>query len=131
LRRSAFYGIKVFGQVVADDVFGDVYMIPLNDIIDDIKTTMNATVVRLPETLREVGEIAIKSLQRGPVEALSEPDSKDTNDPTIKVTAEQTRGTSSVAADMSDDSLDLESHLQQLPSRSEDLNDFSQDGTRL
>jgi hypothetical protein len=122
--------IKVFGHVVADDVFGDVYMIPLHDIINDIKTTMNATVVRLPKTIREVGNIATENFRRALAESVSEPDSDDKNDPPIKVTAEQTKGTS-VAAGMSDDSLDLDPYLQQLPSRSENLNDFGQDDNRL
>ena len=59
--------ISVYGQVVADDIFGDVYMIPLIDIINDIKTSTGAAAVRLPASLTELGEMLSK--QRGREEA--------------------------------------------------------------
>jgi len=59
--------ISVYGQVVADDIFGDVYMISLPDIMDDIKTLTGAAGVRLPRSLKELQELL--SNQRGREEA--------------------------------------------------------------
>jgi hypothetical protein len=42
-RSTTFYG-----QVVCDDIFGDVYVVPLVDILDDIKEVLNASKVSLP-----------------------------------------------------------------------------------
>jgi len=59
--------ISVYGQVVADDIFGDVYMISLTDIMDDIKTLTGAAGARLPRSLKELQELL--SNQRGREEA--------------------------------------------------------------
>jgi hypothetical protein len=42
--------VTVFGQVVADDSLGDVYMVPLCDILEDVKQLFNAREARLPES---------------------------------------------------------------------------------
>lgn len=39
---------EVYGHVVATDIFGDAYVIPLVDTFDDIKECMGATSVELP-----------------------------------------------------------------------------------
>ncbi|KAI4941416.1 hypothetical protein J4E86_010448 [Alternaria arbusti] len=59
--------ISAYGQVVADDIFGDVYMIPLSDIIDDIKVLTRAAAIRLPESLMELEHMLSK--KRGREEA--------------------------------------------------------------
>jgi RNase P subunit RPR2 len=46
--------ITVFGQVVADDTLGDVYVVPLSDILDDIKHVFEAQGARLPESSSEI-----------------------------------------------------------------------------
>ncbi|CAN9270455.1 unnamed protein product [Alternaria alternata] len=53
--------VTVFGQVVADDSLGDVYMVPLCDILEDVKQLFNAREARLPESNSEVDSI----LRRG------------------------------------------------------------------
>ncbi|KAF1850914.1 uncharacterized protein K460DRAFT_328285 [Cucurbitaria berberidis CBS 394.84] len=45
--------ITVYGQIVADDVFGHVYMIPLRDILHDITQTMQVAAARLPVSISE------------------------------------------------------------------------------
>ena len=57
-----------YGQVVADDIFGDVYMIPLSDIIDDIKVLTRAAAIRLPATLRELEARLLKKRGREEVD---------------------------------------------------------------
>ena len=49
--------ITVFGHVVADDSLGDVYMVPLCDILDDIKHVLGAQGARLPESNSEISTI--------------------------------------------------------------------------
>ena len=39
----------VFGHAVASDVFGDIYVIPMDKILDDIKTTLDASLVCLSD----------------------------------------------------------------------------------
>ncbi|KAF2823930.1 hypothetical protein CC86DRAFT_408947 [Ophiobolus disseminans] len=46
--------VRVFGHVAADDAFGDVYMVPLVDILEDIKKELSARDVRLPESTSEI-----------------------------------------------------------------------------
>lgn len=45
--------VTVYGQVIADDVFGEIYMISMRDIIDDISFLLKAN-VRLPRTVSEL-----------------------------------------------------------------------------
>jgi hypothetical protein len=47
----------VYGQIIADDSLGDVYMVPLRDILNDIKDVLGARGARLPESNTEVDEI--------------------------------------------------------------------------
>ena len=42
--------VMVFGQVVADDALGDAYVVPLCDILHDIKNVLDAQEARLPES---------------------------------------------------------------------------------
>jgi len=49
--------ITVLGQVVADDALGDVYMVPLCDILDDVKHVLDAQAARLPENNSEINTI--------------------------------------------------------------------------
>ncbi|RYO58455.1 hypothetical protein AA0113_g7781 [Alternaria arborescens] len=49
--------ITVYGQTIADDSLGDVYMVPLCDILNDIKDAVGARGARLPESNTEVDEI--------------------------------------------------------------------------
>jgi len=53
---------------VADDIFGDVYMIPLSDIIDDIKVLTRAAAIRLPESLMELEHMLSKKRGREEVD---------------------------------------------------------------
>jgi ABC-type ATPase with predicted acetyltransferase domain len=41
--------VCVHGVIVADDCYGDVYMIPLANILDDMKQVLNASSVSLPQ----------------------------------------------------------------------------------
>ncbi|KAF7562349.1 hypothetical protein G7046_g1794 [Stylonectria norvegica] len=41
---------EVYGQVIATDVFGDAYVLPLRDILEDIKESLGAKSVELPTT---------------------------------------------------------------------------------
>ncbi|KAH6866339.1 hypothetical protein BKA58DRAFT_318314 [Alternaria rosae] len=63
--------ISVYGQVVADDIFEDGYMVPLTDIMEDIKKLTKAAAVRLPLSLSEVGQLLSKQRDR------EEPDQLD------------------------------------------------------
>ena len=54
------WSVSAYGQVVADDIFGDVYMIPLSDIMDDIKILTRAAAIRLPESLMELEHMLSK-----------------------------------------------------------------------
>lgn len=45
--------VQVQGMAVADDEFGDVYMIPLVDIVNDIKNALGMASVRLPHDAQE------------------------------------------------------------------------------
>jgi hypothetical protein len=47
----------VFGQVVADDALGDIYMVPLSDILDDVRDVLAARDARLPESNIEIENI--------------------------------------------------------------------------
>jgi len=49
--------MTVFGQVVADDVLGDVYMVPLCDIFEDVKQALDAREVRLPQSTAEIDHL--------------------------------------------------------------------------
>ncbi|KAK5989223.1 hypothetical protein PT974_10725 [Cladobotryum mycophilum] len=40
---------NVYGHVVATDPFGDAYVIPFDNLLDDIRRCLNATSVKLPE----------------------------------------------------------------------------------
>jgi len=61
---------------VADDIFGDVYMIPLSDIIDDIKVLTRAAAIRLPESLMELEHMLSKKRGREEVDQVG---SEETN----------------------------------------------------
>jgi hypothetical protein len=39
---------RVYGVLVADDAFGDIYMVPLDDIMVDIRNELDADMVTLP-----------------------------------------------------------------------------------
>jgi hypothetical protein len=69
--------VTVYGQVVADDIFGDVYMIPLHDIIDDIQTLLNTAFVTPSNSTRELEDILSKQLRREQADQQAETDSKD------------------------------------------------------
>lgn len=58
----------VLGHVVADDVLGDIYMIPLTDILSDIAKELRAREVRLPKTAAEIDSL----LQHSEVSRLAE-----------------------------------------------------------
>ena len=49
--------VTVFGQVVADDALGDTYVVPLCDILDDVKLVLDAQGARLPESSSEIDTI--------------------------------------------------------------------------
>ena len=49
--------VMVFGQVVADDALGDAYVVPLCDILHDIKNVLDAQEARLPESSSEIDTI--------------------------------------------------------------------------
>ena len=49
--------VTVFGQVVADDALGDAYMVPLCDILEDVKHVLDAQEARLPESSSEINTI--------------------------------------------------------------------------
>jgi hypothetical protein len=49
--------LRIHGQIVADDAFGDVYMVPVVDILEDIRQELNAREVRLPESNFELQEL--------------------------------------------------------------------------
>jgi hypothetical protein len=55
--ESAGRTITVFGQVVADDTLGDVYVVPLSDILNDIKHVFEAQEARLPESSSEINAV--------------------------------------------------------------------------
>lgn len=60
----------MFGQVVADDTLGDVYVVPLADILDDILEELAATEVRLPESSSEIEALLVSpDKPKGPVSA--------------------------------------------------------------
>lgn len=46
--------VCVHGIIVADDCYGDVYMIPLIDIMNDTKQALNATSISLPHDTHAV-----------------------------------------------------------------------------
>ncbi|KAB2100473.1 hypothetical protein AG0111_0g11329 [Alternaria gaisen] len=69
--------ISVYGQVIADDMFGDVYMIPLRAIIDDIRSLMDAAVVRLPKSMKELSQILTSQSQRERTGLQSDTSSRD------------------------------------------------------
>ena len=48
--------VTVYGQVIGDDVLGDVYMISMRDIIEDLSTLLKAH-VRLPSSLSELEKL--------------------------------------------------------------------------
>jgi DNA-directed RNA polymerase subunit RPC12/RpoP len=77
----------VYGQVVADDMFGDVYMIPLQGIMDDIKTLLDAAVVRLPASSKELRQILMTQLHREHMNPDCEESSKDSHAPITNGTA--------------------------------------------
>jgi len=39
---------EVYGHIVADDTFGDVFVVPLSDVLDDVKLALKAETVTLP-----------------------------------------------------------------------------------
>ena len=45
--------ITVYGQIIADDIFGDIYMIPMSKIIEDMEKLLDATVT-LPRSSQEL-----------------------------------------------------------------------------
>jgi len=49
--------ITVFGQVVADDSLGDVYVVPLCDILNDVNHVLDARLARLPNSNSEINTI--------------------------------------------------------------------------
>ena len=49
--------VTVFGQVVADDALGDAYVVPLCDILDDVKHVFDAQEARLPKSSLEINTI--------------------------------------------------------------------------
>lgn len=49
--------VTVFGQVVADDALGDAYVVPLCDILDDVKHVLDAQEARLPASTSEINTI--------------------------------------------------------------------------
>jgi len=97
---------------VADDIFGDVYMIPLSDIIDDIKVLTRAAAIRLPETLRELEARLSKKRGReevdqvGSEEASSVPETHNS----IHDNSSQTKGRS-VTTGMNGHSRKPDSHM--------------------
>jgi hypothetical protein len=48
----------IFGHVVADDAFGNVYLVPLNDTLSDMKQELGVKEVRLPTSTLEIQDIA-------------------------------------------------------------------------
>lgn len=45
---------RIHGILVADDGYGDIYMIPLADILDDIKQGLDVSSVSLPHDTNEI-----------------------------------------------------------------------------
>ncbi|CAN9386164.1 unnamed protein product [Alternaria alternata] len=66
---------SVYGQIVADDIFGDIYMIPLHSIMDDIKTLMDAAIVRLPKSKSELWRVLNNQLHEEHAHTESKTDS--------------------------------------------------------
>lgn len=54
--------VRVLGYVVADDVLGDIYMVPLTDILSDVAKELGAREVRLPNTREETSSLLLQSL---------------------------------------------------------------------
>ncbi|KAI1372764.1 hypothetical protein F4677DRAFT_241151 [Hypoxylon crocopeplum] len=48
---------KVYGQLVASDVLGDGYVVPMVDIMDDIKSQLGAQIVGLPDLVDIYGTL--------------------------------------------------------------------------
>lgn len=71
LRANAEQKVRVLGHVVADDVLGDIYMVPLTDILSDIATELRAREVRLPKTREEMHSLLLR-LSRTTHDAKSE-----------------------------------------------------------
>lgn len=84
--------IIVYGQIVADDVFGHIYMVPMSDILDDIKKTLNAVVVRLPSSISEVADLLSEQKQRkmttSPSPELSIDQTTDLVESTVELTSD-------------------------------------------
>jgi hypothetical protein len=80
---------SVYGQVVADDMFGDIYMLPLHSIMNDVKTLMNAAVVRLPTSTKELQQILAAQLHLDHTDPDHEKSSKDPHSLITDATAER------------------------------------------
>ncbi|OAL50942.1 hypothetical protein IQ07DRAFT_406834 [Pyrenochaeta sp. DS3sAY3a] len=62
LREHVEQKVRVLGHVVADDALGDIYMVPLTDILSDIAKELGAREVRLPNTREEMSSLLLQSL---------------------------------------------------------------------
>ncbi|CAO2649557.1 Nn.00g069420.m01.CDS01 [Neocucurbitaria sp. VM-36] len=58
-----------FGQVIADDTLGDVYVVPLADILADIQEVLAARKARLPENRSEIKTLLNRSYESKNVES--------------------------------------------------------------
>ena len=55
--------VTVYGQIIADDVFGDIYMIPMSRIIEDMEKLLDATVT-LPRSSQELQKALLTQIYR-------------------------------------------------------------------
>lgn len=95
--------MKVFGQVVADDPFGDVYIVPLAETLEDIKEVLAVGDIRLPESTSEIDSIFHNATERVNDEelksmSLPQPTSTPSNKPTVETAAIKTTSQATYAS---------------------------------
>ena len=100
--------VCVHGVLVADDGYGDVYMIPLADVLDDIKKVLGVSMVSLPHDTKEIA--ALLQLEKFSLH-------KDESPPVLPTTA-ASRTTSSLNMTLTE-SASVRAHAQS-PSASQD-----------
>ena len=64
--------VTVYGQIIADDVFGDIYMIPMSKIIGDMETLLDAT-VSLPRSSQELQKALLTQIYREQWQSQAQP----------------------------------------------------------
>jgi hypothetical protein len=56
--------MRLVGQAIADDAWGNVYVVPMVDVMDDIKFVLKAEEVRLPRDGSEVFDLLLKKYEQ-------------------------------------------------------------------